>query len=208
MARITTGVLGPFIGKVGPVVGSSWYGIPYMKAKYAKRTTKISDKEKQSRTRFAMAHRWLQPVKDVVREGFRNHSLKSRGFNAAKSYLIKNAFEGTDTDFFINPALVKVSSGDLPISTGITVEKSGPDEIKFTWDTEIPANADRADQAMLVAYDIKEKKAIFVIHGELRKSGSAIKSVKEGHSYHLYLAFIAHDRSRQSDSVYLGEISI
>src|SRR5882672_1771151 len=134
MARLISGINGPFVGKVGTVVGSTWYGIPYMKAKHSKRTKRISKKEKQNRSKFAMAHSWLQPLLGFVREGFKNFSPRSRGFNAAKSHLLKNAFEGLQPDISINPALVKLSAGDLPLPGDITAEKSGPSKIIFTWD--------------------------------------------------------------------------
>jgi hypothetical protein len=209
MAKMNQGILGAFSGAIGPVIGSSWYGIPYMKSRPTKRAKSTSEKEKLTRTRFAMVHNWLQPLLDVVREGYKNHSLKSRGFNAAKSYVLKNAIEGTAPDLFINPALVKLSYGNLPISPGITVEKSGPAEIKFTWGPEIPADAHYADQVMLVAYNVEEKIARDILYGPLRGTGEATLPIPvAGKPFHIYLAFIAHDRSRQSDSVYLGEIEM
>lgn len=35
MAKIDEGILGPFSGKVGEVIGSSWHGIPYIKSRPA-----------------------------------------------------------------------------------------------------------------------------------------------------------------------------
>jgi hypothetical protein len=208
MAKMKAGIMGAFSGSIGPVTGSSWYGIPYMKIKHKTRRKSGSEKEKNTHSRFAMVHAWLKPLLAVVREGYKNHSLTSRGFNAAKSYVLMNAVEGTAPDFFINPALVKLSSGTLPLSTGITVEKSGPAEIKFTWDKQTPRDAHHADQAMLIAYDIEGKESNSNLYGPLRETGVATKKLPEGKTYHLWLSFIAHDRSRQSDSVYLGEMEM
>ena len=33
MAKIDEGILGPFSGKVGEVIGSSWHSIPYIKSR-------------------------------------------------------------------------------------------------------------------------------------------------------------------------------
>lgn len=208
MAKMNGGIMGAFSGSIGPVTGSSWYGIPYMKVRHRRRRKSDSEKEKIIHSRFAMTHAWLKPLLNVVREGYKNHSLTSRGFNAAKSYVLKNAIEGTSPDFFINPALVKLSYGTLPLSSGITVEKSGPAKIKFTWDKQTPRDAHHADQVMLVAYDIEGKDAKSKLYGPLRDQGEATLDVTEGKKYHIYLAFIAHDRSRQSDSVYLGEMEM
>lgn len=58
----------------------------------------------------------------------------ARGFIAAKSYLLKNAMSGTAPNFFIDPALVKVSYGNLELPQNITVAKADDDHIQFTWE--------------------------------------------------------------------------
>jgi len=65
------------------------------------------------------------------------------------------------------------------------------------------------DQAMFLAYDIEDKCAYHSIVGKFRYIGkdSLIISKKKGKTYHLYIAFNAHDRSNQSDSIYLGTIT-
>ena len=207
MAKYLHGSSGPFMGNIGGVTGSSWYGIPYIKARYRRRTGRVSDREKHNRSKFAMAHFWLQPLLEFVREGFKNYSFRARSFNAAKSHLLKNAFEGTKPDIFINPALVKVSVGDLPLSGGIAVEKSAENEIRFTWDPKTK-DTDYFDQVMMLAYDVEENEAYYRTTGQLRYTGTDTLIVNKGRKYHLYLAFNAADRSRQSDSVYLGEMSM
>ena len=208
MGRLLKGINGPFVGKVGPIVGSTWKGIPYIKSAPKKRTTKISNDEKQNRSKFSLVHFWLQPILEFVREGFRNYSFKSYGYNAAKSYNLKNAVAGTKPDIYVDPALVKVSAGDLPLSNNITVEKLDDEHLKFTWDTEHTDHTVHYDQAMVLAYCIEEGYPIYITTGELRQTGQQVLSVHKGWKYHIYFAFNAADRSRQSDSVYLGEIQM
>jgi hypothetical protein len=121
--------------------------------------------------------------------------------------LLKNAFEGVQPGISINPALVKVSAGDLPLSDNIAVEKSGDDTIRFTWDPKTK-DTDSFDQVMMLAYDIEKGNALFRTTGQLRYTGEDALQVYKGFTYHLYLAFNAADRSKQSDSVYLGEMEM
>jgi hypothetical protein len=207
MAKFTDGILGTFTGSVGAITKSSWKGIPYVKQRTRSRTDKGSLKEKQNQNKFSIAHFWLKPIIDVVKVGFRNHSERSWGFNAAKSYLLKNAFEGEGADIKINPALVNVSAGDLPLSTGITAERSGDEAILFRWDANTP-DTERLDNVMMLAYDPTTKTKFNRTIGEFRYKGTDTLLVVKGRTYHLYLAFNAADRSKQSDSVYLGEISM
>ena len=111
MGKLINGINGPFLGKVGNGIGSSWKGIPYIKGPYKKRTGKASEGEKGNRNKFGMAQRWLQPALPFVREGFKNYSPTVDGFLAAKSWLLLHSFEGIQPDISINPALVKLSHG-------------------------------------------------------------------------------------------------
>ena len=113
MGRLINGIHGPFVGKVGSVIGSSWKGIPYIKAAHKARTKTVSTAEKGNRNKFAMAQRWLKHVLEFVRIGFKGYTPTVEGFLAAKSLLLRNSFEGVKPDIFINPALVKLGHGTL-----------------------------------------------------------------------------------------------
>jgi hypothetical protein len=210
MATYTDGINGSFKGKVGRVIGSSWKGIPYMKSLHSKRTIPAHKDEQLNRNKFAMAHRWLQPVTDFVRAGYKGYSSTVEGFLAAKSYLLKNAFEGEGADLMINPALMKVSYGDLPLAENITAAKTAPNELQVTWDGSNKKQPDAFDQVMILAYDIENGKANFNITGQFRYVGKDTLYISPAipeRTYHIYAAFVAADRSRQSASVYLGTIS-
>lgn len=209
MARLTYGSIGAVNGKVGNMVVSSWKGIPYVKSLPVKRKSPLTQKEIANRKKWAMAHAWLKPVKDVVREGFRGYTSTVEGFIAAKSYLLKNAFEGVAPDLTINPALVKVSCGDLPLPATITVHAVTNNTIQFNWSTDNSTGKRKYDQVMLLAYDIVNRYAYYHLTGELRKAGSDKVKVRvpEDNVLHLYIAFVSADRSMRSDSLYLGTIS-
>jgi hypothetical protein len=207
MGKFINGINGPVKGKVGTLVGSSWKGIPYVKGPYKKRTKRISKDEKANRIKFGLAQFWLHPILHFVREGFRGYSPTVEGFLAAKSWLLKNAIEEDENGVRINPALMRVSFGDLPLADNIAVSQPSPGQLKFTWDTSLPKGAHARDQVMLLAYDIKNEMARSTINGQFRNVGSDTLMIQptKGRTYHLYVAFVAFDREKQSNSVYLGE---
>ncbi|MBO9571679.1 MAG: hypothetical protein J7497_05655 [Chitinophagaceae bacterium] len=207
MAKMEQGINGPFSGKVGTVVGATWKGKPYMRARPTKRTSPSTDNEVANYSKFAMAHYWLKPILDFVRQGFKGFTETVEGFNAAKSHLLKNSFERVEDKWTINPALVKLSSGNLPLSDDITVQLSAPGQLQFTWDTTIKNDSSPYDQVMLLAYNTDKKTAEMKITGQFRNAGIDTLLVDINATYHIYVAFVADDRSRQSDSVYLGEIA-
>lgn len=210
MATFQNGSNGPFTGLLGPVVGSSWKGIPYIKSRPKKRVGKVSEAEMANRKKFAISQAWLRPVVKFVRAGFKGYSPLSEGFVAAKSYLLKNAIEGKFPDITINPALVKVSFGDLPLPNDIVVGLVNQ-KLQFTWDTAVPQGANENDQVMLLAYNIEKEWASHTVAGQLRTTGVQelpVFYIDPGETYHIYFAMVAPDRSKQSDSVYLGTITL
>jgi hypothetical protein len=152
---------------------------------------------------------WLKPVTEFVRAGFKGYTEKVEGFIAAKSWLLKNAFEGEGDDMRINPSLAKVSHGDLHLPTNITAVKTAPDELQITWDVP-PMDSDAYDQIMILAYDIEHGEADWNITGQFRSAGRHTLEIFPSSFemiFHIYVAFVAADRSRQSDSIYLGTVS-
>jgi hypothetical protein len=210
MGSIQFGSLGPVTGKVGNLVISSWKGKPYVKSAPGERTAPPTKNELANRKKWAMAHAWLKPITNFVREGFKGYTETVEGFIASKSYLLKNAFEGEAPDLIINPALVKVSSGELPLPQHIKATQNANKEIEFTWDTGDMEFANRYDQVMLLAYDIEGGYAYIRLTGQLRMNGSDTISVQRyfNRTLHLYIAFVSADRSTRSNSLYLGPINI
>jgi hypothetical protein len=208
MARLNNGVYGSTSGKLGPLIASTWKGRPYLKTRPGKRSKKRGVGEKRNQDKFSQAHYWLQPLLDFVRVGFRGYSPTVEGFNAAKSFCLKNAFTGEAGKQKIDPSLVQVSYGDLPLPSNIKMKRSGDYLLQFSWDKK-NNGGNNYDQAMLLAYDCETGKMTTQLPGQFRSSGGdelKLAQVKK-QNYHVYIGFLAHDRSRQSNSLYLGMVS-
>mgnify|MGYP001055237429 CR=1 FL=1 len=205
MAKYLQGINGVFVGKVGTVVGCVWKGIPYMRSKGRPRTSEPSEKEQTNRSKFKTAHTWLQPILDYLRVGFAGYTPTSEGFNAAKSYNLRNAM----SQGYIVPDLVKVSYGDLPISADLGVEFQD-NKLHFTWSPAYIPETSNKDQAMLLAYHPESRTVIYDVNGSFRSMGGQIMDTYKaflGQTVHVYAAFLSADRSRQSDSKYLGAVN-
>ncbi|OYZ32050.1 MAG: hypothetical protein B7X86_06245 [Sphingobacteriales bacterium 17-39-43] len=204
MARLINGINGPFIGKAGSVIGYTVNGVGYMKGLYKKRTKKPKEGEILNRKKFAAAHAWLLPLLDFVRVGFKGYNERFQGFAAAKSWLMKNCMQVIDGEIRIDPALVKISSGNLPLPENIQCSVQEPNTLRISW-TPARERGFLYDQAMVLAYQMEDGPYGEVLSSD-RTSGEVLVPVDPSpEPYHVYLAFIAADRSRQSDSVYLGE---
>jgi hypothetical protein len=205
MAKYLQGINGVFIGKVGTVVGCVWKGIPYMRSKGNQRTGPATESELKNRSKFAAAHNWLQPLLVFLRSGFAGYTETVTGFNAAKSYNLKNAMLNGQ----MIPELAKVSYGDLPLSEEISVICQDA-KLHFNWSTAELPGASLKDQIMVLAYHPESKVAIFDTQGAFRSMGNQILDTYSefaGKTVHVYAAFVAADRGKQSDSHYLGAIN-
>jgi hypothetical protein len=204
MAKYLQGIIGAFSGKIGPVVGSSRNGVPYMKGKGKPRTGPVGEMEGKNRNKFSAGHAWLKPLLSFLRVGFNGFSRTTYGYNAAKSYNFKHAMK----DGQMVPALVRVSDGNLPLSAELSVSLEDNSKLQFSWSGDYVDRANARDQIMVLVYNPESRTAIQEVHGAFRETGSQLIDIFHeftGQVIHVYAAFIAADRSRQSNSVYLGE---
>lgn len=202
MARNTNGVLGTFNGKIGPVVGYLWKDLSVMRSLPKKRASAPTAGELLNQKKFALTQAWLRPLTAYVRVGFKGFSPHNEGFTAAKSWLSKNALKVENGIPVIHPELAKISFGDLPLPSEIKAELTAPRVIKISWSTNDGHNAH--DQVMVVAYE-PYKSEVGYMYGPVRITGECELPLEMGKEYHVYASFTATDRTRQSDSVYLGK---
>lgn len=210
MAIARNGINGNFSGKVGNVVGAVVKGQQVLKSLPKKRTSPPTEKELLNRLKFAVSQSWLYPLTDFLRIGFKDYQPTYEGFVAAKSYNQKNALQSDGLNgFFINPALALLSFGTQELPLTANAVAIGNQEVAISWSTaqQFPYN----DQIMLVAYDVANKKVRYNAAAGKRNAGKVTMKFyeeDEGDTFHLYLAFIADDRSSKSNSMYLGSLII
>src|SRR5687768_8039970 len=133
MARLKKGIIDQLSGTIGPVVGASWRGIPYIRTKPTKRKRKkkSSDAQAATRIRFALAAKLLRNMRDLLELGFRDEAVEKTGMNAAISYTMKHAITGEFPDFKIAYDHVLISRGKLPNVDQATVVADAPETIRF-----------------------------------------------------------------------------
>lgn len=209
MATIKNGIHGAFSGKVGKIVGYVRKGQAIIRTQ-GERTTPPTQKELLNREKFAISQKWLSPLIDFLRIGFKDYQPTYEGFLAAKSYNQKNAMNCDENDkFFIDPTLALLSFGNQQLPLTANAQTNKDQEIIFKWSTE--GVYEYNDQAMVVAYDIENAKVIYNPGIARRQTGTAIlklatTDVKK--TYHVYLAFISDNRTSKSNSMYLGSLQI
>ena len=214
MAELVGGVNDPVRGKVGNVVFYMRNGKAFVRSRPRKRGKKRTVKGKINTTGFAKVQKWMKPIGEFIRYGFKDYGTSEVPYRSAVSYALNNAIEGTYPNQFIDPSLVRVTGGDLlmPQSASFVLEEGGI--VRFNWDKGDVSSMSSQDQAMLLVYspdtDGKDEKAFqFKVKGAFRREGTDILPIlpaRYDQEFHVYLGFVNADRTQQSHSMYLGSI--
>jgi hypothetical protein len=113
MARLTNGIFGPFTGKIGGVVGSSWRGMPILKTAPKETTKKPSPAQLLQRAKFSFAMAFLYPIKPFLAERFGKIEGSKSPFDLALSYHLKETILVEGDMLLMNYPKVCISKGHL-----------------------------------------------------------------------------------------------
>ena len=211
MAKAPQGLFGPFTGKIGNVVCYILNGEAVVRSLPRKRRGKKTLKEKKTTTKFGGVQKWMRPLKDFVRVGFKDYGTKTGGYKGAVSYALLHAVDGEYPNLYVNPEKVSVSGGELafPVTCGMFLDADL--KLGFSWDAGLGTGVNPYDQAMLLAYCTENKSVISKVTGAFRMDGADFLQLfpeKVVQEYHVYLGFVAQDRSCQANSRYLGTVLV
>lgn len=211
MATIEEGILGGFSGKIGTVVGFHRYGKHFMRSR-PNRKKKFTGNELANQGKFKLVQEYLAPISDLVKVGFKDYFTPTGGYRGALSYTLKMAVVSDDAGVYVDPALFKISGGDLPPAADALVSLENGDKLNFSWNTSIPQGAKPSDQMILLVYDPVKGKAITkIFDGTFRIAGTyslTLPEIFRGREVDVHMGFIGADRMSQSISQYLGKIGI
>ena len=212
MSTFNQGILGPFSGKVGTVIGASWKGISYMRGIAATVSNPRTPAQLAQRAKFAAAIKFLQPLTPFLRVGYKSQAIQMSAFNAAMSYTVKNALTGTYPDYEIDYPKAMVSQGNFPGALNPATTSATANEVEFTWENnswETDASPD--DQAVLVVYNPIKQAAVSVVGGITRAVGAMAVTLPNsfaGDEVQCYIAFINANQSVISNSQYVSGLIV
>lgn len=215
MGTIKKGILGGVSGAVGNVVGANWKGIDYLRIKPSSVSNPNTDLQSTQRLKFSAVLRFLQPMTEFIRIGFKAYALKMSAFNAAFSYNYHNALTGSFPDFGLDYAKVLVSRGNLPgvINPACSSDEAG--KVKLTWSNNAGGSlANDSDTLMTAIFNPATQQAFYLLNAGTRADEEVVVSVPAdyaGQSVHCYISVMAlgsvltgQVKNSISSSVYAG----
>ncbi|HNP21758.1 MAG TPA: DUF6266 family protein [Panacibacter sp.] len=211
MGIINKGILGGFSGNVGPVVGSTWKGITYMKSLPNKKSKTSTVKQIEQQLKFALIMRFTQTMTALLELTYKAYANGMTAFNAAFAYNIQNAVTGNSPDFEVDYQKVLVSRGSLPNGANPAVAKGTDDNLVFTWtDNSGMGKALATDKTVLVIYCSALDVTVYTSGNTTRDAGTETVDLSAYHqqTVETWIAFTDMDGNEASNSFYTGSIIV
>lgn len=208
MGTYNKGILGPFYGTVGTVVGSSFRGKDVMRSRPRKTSKPASATQLAQRVKFSTAIQFLIPVKMII-DLYYGYPVgfKSR-FNLAVSHLMKMAISVTDLVATIDYAQVMYTKGTLLSPQNLECDPKPDAKLNLTWiDNSDQAAAKASDKLMIVVVENKTVNyQIFLDCGERSAANATVTlpSYLVGLKVNVYGFMVSMDGELNSTSQFLG----
>ena len=212
MARYKKGIQGPFSGKIGSVVGSSWRGVEYMRSHGKPNSQPATEKQLHQRYVFAMVTGWLRPLRELIWIGFQVFKGTKTPMNGLVSFILKEAVTGFGKDSRIVFSKVVFSRGELFISLFKEVLWLSGCILNIKWENgpDSAFNKDN-DKATFIVYN--PVKGAFVTFKNITARSANEVSLKlpkhfKNHTIHCWMHYVSAEGDAVSTGVYVGEISV
>ena len=212
MGTYNKGILGPFSGKIGTVVGATWRGKFVMRSLPTKTDRTPTEVQLLQREKFTAVSEFLTPISNVITRYYGSGSGELTRRNQAMSYHMKEAVEFVDPNFEILYNKVQISKGDLLGIQNPVVAAQGSNELTYTWDDNSGQGAAKAtDQLVVVIYAPAQNLYYFMLNLATRTDVAGTVTLPTnftGLEVQSWIAFAAADGKSYATSVYMGAVVV
>ena len=207
MGSIEKGIFGDFSGKVGPVVGASWRGMPIVRMMPKKSNKPPSPAQLLQRAKFGAVMGFLHPIKPFLAARFgKKEGLKSP-FDLALSYHLKEAIKVEGDMLEMNYPKVCISKGHLRGVEGASAAVESGNVLRVQWlDNSDQSFAGSGDMLTIILFVPNVASYIFFENSALRQDTTVQLSLPEeavGAVFHCWATFVTHSGSQAATSCYI-----
>ena len=211
MGSYNKGILGPFRGKVGTVIGYSWRGKDLMRGLPKESTTSATEAQLEQRAKFRTVIRFLFPIKEVVGAYYGKEQKSKSPFNLATGYHLKEALiAGPNNTWLIDYPKVLISRGDLRGVDTPTVDAPGGGSINLSWvDNSGQGNAAGTDQLVAVVYSMEMHEFVMFNPAATREEGSTVLEIPDylnETTAYVWTTFVTEGGKLAAVSSYAGSV--
>jgi len=212
MAILTQGILGPVVGKTGPVLSYIRFGQNISRSMSDNRKNRIeTPKRKAQRQKIKLCNEFTKAFSGT---GFFNRSFpaydhKGSGYNRATGAIMNGAII-SNPEIMLSYPRVLISQGPIPSVDYATALVNEEGNILFTWaDNTGTGTAKENDTTILVAFFPGTQQVVYKFSDAIRKDGEAVlemDSIKG--AAETWIGFLSADETNAADSIYTGQLTI
>ena len=210
MAKIKSGILGPLSGKLGPIIGSTWKGIPCVKEVSKKPKRESSPAQLASRKKLKFINNYLVPFHQYLTVGFANDAPQRTEISAAISRNYHDAFPWENDEIKVELAKFRISIGSLRMVSDFYATAS-EQVVNFSWKENYGKGAKFNDQLMIVLYSPEGEIADGCTGGPSRAHKEwqlKYDSELAGKLVHVFVSVTSVNRKLIADSMYFGTLQL
>ena len=213
MGSYNKGILGPFRGKVGTVIGYSWRGKELMRGLPKETTTAATPAQLEQRAKFSTVIKFLTPIKSIVGAYFGKEQKSKSPFNLATGYHMSEALlPGIDDTWLIDYPKVLISRGDLRGIDNPVVAAGALNTINLTWtDNSGQGSADATDILVVVVFCTEMGEFVQFNPAATRADATValtIPAYLSGTLAEVWATFITADGKLAAISSYAGSVTV
>lgn len=210
MAILSQGILGPALGKMGPVTGYQRNGRNILRTSKNTGVVKITPARLAQREKIKVCNEFTHAFTGT---GFFNTTFPAyghsgTGYNRVTSCLMNLALMGSYPNIQLSWPKVLVARGPLPGAEVAVALGWGEEKIEFTWaDNSGDGTARGTDKVILVAYCPDICKAVFSLNAGFRYDAHAYLQVPvNGNSDWMTWISFLNKGGDVADSVFCGMV--
>ncbi len=212
MATYEQGILGPFSGKVGTVVGANWRGKNVMRSRPKKSNRVPTEAQQLQREKFTTVTQFLSPLKALLNQYFGQAVTYRSRYNLATSYHLKEAIQQVDESFEIMYNKVMVSKGDLQGLVSPVITPLPDSQLKIEWQNNSGQGMATPDDSLLVVLYCPDLNLFETFEQvAIRKDDDVTLTLTpffEGSEVHCWASFVNVPHKLAASSNYLGKVMI
>lgn len=196
-------------------MGAHWRGIDYMRSlPRVNKGRPVTEEQLMHRVRFAAAVAFAKPISYVFNAGYgKAAKQKLTGYNLAVRQIYHEAIIGDHPDVSVDPALVRISAGDLVRPRNPAVEALPGQVLRVSWidNTRERTKSDHSDLAIAVAYNPTKAEYLYDIGGAKRLDAELLLELPDyfaDDEVHVYLGMVSKTGGIACNSLYLGTVVV
>lgn len=214
MSQYNQGILGPFSGKTGTVVGSFWKGRWVMRGRPTHMSNPRTPAQQAVRARFSIVSSAVAALRTAINVGFKLLADVSdvTPANKAMQVNIEQAVTGSGTSVTIDYSRFMISGGQLlNVEAPSVVLPASGHSVNISWTNNAGVDSDvlDTDQVCFALYNPARQSATFDLVTASRDDESATMdypALWAGDTLYLFAFTHSTDNTRISPSVLVGSV--